>query len=260
MRRSLMIALGAAVALVTAAAALAAVFTASGVSATTAAFATDKVTELKARTCTGADGKTFTVTNAHYTGTADFTNPATDLDGPLTVNARTTYSTTDGLGYVEGSFRVKDDATRLSGKFSGTLKGTQLVGFLTAASRGNHARVLGNLSATFVPSTGFSGGALGSTSSNAVLAVIAGPVCKGAKPASTPKPTKPVSVKGQVSAVGDGSVGSTITVTSKGPSTATCTRDATSPSTTGFTVGTKVEMKCTLIGTTWTLRELKKHK
>jgi len=256
MRKTFMIALGAAVALVTAAAALAVVFTASGVSATTAGFATDKVTELKARTCTGADGKTFTVTNGRYTGTADFTNPATDLDGPLTINAHTTYSTTDGLGYVEGSFRVRDDATRLSGKFSGTLKGTQLVGFLTAASRGNHATVLGNLSATFVPTTGFSAGALGSTSPTAVLAVVAGPICKGAKP----KPTKPVSVNGQVSAVGDGSDGSTITVTFRGPSTATCTRDATSPSTTGFTVGTKVEMKCAYIGTTWTLRELHKHR
>lgn len=254
MRKTLMIALGAAAALVTAAAALAVVFTASGVGATTAGFATDKVTDLTARTCTGADGKTFTVTKGHYTGTADFTNPATDLDGPLTINARTTYSTTDGLGYVEGSFRVKDDATRLSGKFSGTLTGTQLVGFLTAASRGHHARVLGNLSATFVPTTGFSAGALGSSSSTAVLAVVAGPFCKGAKP------TKPVSVNGQVSAVGDGSVGSTITVTSKGPSTATCTRDATSPSTAGFTVGTKVKMKCAYIGTTWTLRELDKHK
>jgi hypothetical protein len=257
MRKTLMLALGAALALAAAGAALAMVFTASGVSATTAGFATDKVTELKARTCTGADGKTFTVTNGHYTGTADFTNPATDLDGPLTINAHTTYSVTDGLGYVEGSFRVRDDSTRLRGRFAGTLKGTQFVGFLTAVSRGHHARVLGNLSATFAPTTGFSAGALGSTSSTAVLAVVAGPVCKGPKP--DPKPARPVSVKGQVSAVGDGSVGSTITVTSKGPSTATCTRDATSPSTTGFTVGTKVEMKCAYVGTTWTLRELHKH-
>ena len=67
------------------------------------------------------------------------------------------------------------------------------------------------------------------------------------------------SVDGKVSAVGDGSVGSTITVASRGPSTATCTRDATSPATTGIAVGTKVAMKCELIGTTWTLRELRTH-
>jgi hypothetical protein len=256
MRKTLVLALGAAVALVTAAVALAVVYTASGVSTTTAAFSTDKVSVLKVRSCTGADGKAFALTNGHYTGTADFTNPAADLDGPLTIKAHTTYSTTDGLGWVEGSFRVKDDDTRLSGRFSGTLKGTQLVGFLTAGSRGHHARVLGNLSATFAPATGFTGGALGSTSSTAVLAVLAGAPCK---PAPKPKPVRPVSVHGVVSVVGNGGVGSIITVTSKGPSTATCTLDATSPSTVGFPVGTKVEMKCASIANVWTLRELHKR-
>ena len=33
----------------------------------------------------------------------------------------------------------------------------------------------------------------------------------------------------------------------------------TSPATTGFNVGDRVKMGCTYIGTTWTLRELKKH-
>jgi hypothetical protein len=256
MRKTVTIAVAAAVALATAAVAMAAVFTASGVSPTTATFSTDKVAKLKARTCTGADAKAFTLTDGHYTGVADFTNPATDLDGTLTIHAKTTYSTTDGFGWVEGSFRIHDHPTNLSGKFSGTLKGTDLVGFLTATSRGHHARVLGNLSATFNPATGFTGGALGSTSSTGVLAVIAGPVCKPPKPAPKPKPARPVSVHGVVSVVGDSSVGSTITVMSKGPSTATCTRDATSPATTGFAVGAKVEMKCELVGSTWTLRQL----
>ena len=188
MRTKLIIALGAAIAAVTASVAMAAVFTAAGVSATTATFSADKVSEMKARTCTGADNKAFTITNGRYTGVADFTNPATnEFDGPLTISARTTYSTTDGLGYVEGSFRVRDNDTRLAGRFSGTLKGDQLVGFLTAGSRGNHAVVLGNLSARFVPATGFSAGQIGSGSSASVLAVVAGPVCKGHKPAPAPQ-------------------------------------------------------------------------
>jgi hypothetical protein len=257
MRKTLVIALGAAIALATAAAALGVAFTASGVSDTTAGFATDKVTHLNAKTCTGVDGKTFTVTKGHYTGTADFTNPGTELDGALTINARTTYSTTDGRGYVKASFRIRGDEARLSGKFWGTLEGTQFVGFLTASSRGQHATVLGNLSATFDPATGFSGGEFGAPSSTAVLAVVGGPVCKGSKSHSK---SKLVSVHGEVSAVGDGSVGSTITVTSKGSATTTCTRDATSPTTTGFAVSTKVRMKCENIGTTWTLRRLDKHK
>ena len=188
MRKTLIVAIAAAVALVTAAIAMAAVYTASGVSATTATFSTDKVS-LRSASCTGADGKAFTITQGHYTGTATFAAPAAELSGPLTIDARTTYSTTDGLGYVSGSFRVKDgrhDPNRLGGRFTATLKGSQLVGFLTASARGHHARVLGNLSATFVPATGFTAGAVGSTSSTAVLAVVAGPTCPKPKPA--PKP------------------------------------------------------------------------
>ena len=262
MRKTLIIALGAAVALVSAAVAMAAVFTASGVSATTATFSTDKVDHMKSRSCTGGDGKAFTLTKGRYTGPlADFTNPGgpgNELDGPVSIDAHTTYSTTDGLGYVDGSFRVKDDDTRLNGKFWGTLRGDQLVGFISASSRGHHARVIGNLSATFNPATGFTNGAIGEGSSTGVLAVLAGPVCKPPKPKPAPH-AKLTRVSGEVDAVGNGDVGSTITVKTKGPKFAICTRDATSPVTVGFVKGDKVEMKCELVGAVWTLRELKKH-
>ena len=244
----------------TAAIAVAAVYTASGVSTTTATFSTDKVSPVRSASCTGTDGKAFTITHGHYTGTATFTAAAGELSGPLKIDARTTYSTTDGLGYVEGSFRVQDsrhDPNRLGGRFTATLKGSQLVGFLTASARGHHARVLGNLSATFVPATGFTAGAVGSTSSTAVLAVVAGRTCPKPKPAPKPQVR---GVDGKVSAVGDGSVGSTITIARRGLLTATCTRDATSPATTGIAVGTKLAMKCELIGTTWTLRMIHKHR
>jgi hypothetical protein len=266
MRKALIIALGAAIALVAAAVAMAAVFTASGVTKTTAGFTADKVTDVRARTCTGADNKAFTITSGRYTGTADFTTPASELDGSLTIDARTTYSTSDNLGYVEGSFRVKDDGTRLSGKFSGTLDGTKLVGFLTASSRGNHARVLGNLSATFVPTTGFTSGALGSTSTASPLAVVAGPVCKGKPKPEPPKPPKPapkpktIAVHGTITELG----ATSIKVMARGPLYATCVTDVTSPSLSGFAVNDKVEMKCEGVVannvTTWTLRALKKDK
>jgi hypothetical protein len=223
---------------------------------------------VKARTCTGADNKAFTITSGRYTGTADFANPATELDGPLTIDARTTYSTSDNLGYVEGSFRIKDDDTRLTGRFSGTLDGTKLVGFLTGSSRGNHARVLGNLSATFVPTTGFTSGALGSTSTASPLAVVAGPVCKGKPKPVPPKPApkpKTFTMHGVVAALGSNPT--SITVTARGPITATCFTDANSPALT-VAVKDKVEMKCegvvttdnNVTKTTWTLRELKKDK
>jgi len=271
MRKTLIISAGAAVGLVAAAVAMAAVFTATGVSATTATLTTSTPSDVKTRACTGADGKSFAITNGHYTGTADFTTPATDLDGPLTIHARTTVETTAAsakLGYVEGSFRIKDDDTRVSGKFWGTLDGSgKLAGFLAGSSRGSHAKVLGTLSGTFAPATGFVGSALlGTNSSSAALAVVAGPVCKGPKPEPKPAPKPRLSsVEGKVSAIGNGDVGSSISVMSKGPSTAVCFRDADSPATVpGFDVGTKVHMKCAFLGTApnqvWTLRELKKDK
>ena len=258
MRKTILIMVAAAVALVASAVAYAA-FTASGVSAATATFSTDKVSPLRTGSCTGADGKAFTVTSGHYTGVAAFLTPAAaaELNGPLTIAAKTVYSTTDGLGYVTGSFRVRNDRPgSLNGHFTATLKGTQLVGFLDGSSRGRHTRVLGNLSATFTPTTGFTAGLIGSTSSTSVLAVIAGPTCPKPKPAPAPK--RPVHVEGTISAIS--ADGNTVTVSSKGPSTATCMRDATSPATTGFKVGDRVEMGCSYIGTTWTLRELRKHR
>lgn len=244
MRRTLIIALGTAVALATAAVALA-VTTVAGVSTTTATFAAAKI-DSKTRTCTGADGKAFQITNGRYVGTIDFTNPATALDGALTIHARTTYSTTDSLGYVEGSFRVKSDDSRVNGKFWGTLTGDKLVGFLAGTSRGNHAVVLGNMSATFAPSTGFILGTLGSGSSPLVTAVIAGPACKGPKP---DKPARTVSVKGEVTALTTAAP-FTITVTPKTGDAKTCAIGGSSPSTALFPVGTKnVEMKCEWVGT-----------
>jgi len=267
MRKTLIVSAAAGVALATTAVALAAVFTASGVTKTTAGFTADKVANVKARTCTGADNKAFTITYGRYTGTADFTNPSADLDGPLTIDARTTYSTSDNLGYVEGYFRVKDDDSRLAGRFSGTLDGTKLVGFLTGDSRGSHTRVVGNMSATFVPTTGFTGGAIGSTSNTSVLAVVAGPVCQGAPKPEQPKPApkpKSFTIHGTVASIGTSPA--SITVTARGPISATCVTDKDSPSLGGFAAKDKVEMKCDGIAstsnnvttTTWTLRGLKK--
>ena len=259
MRQTILIALGSAVALVATAAAVAAVFTAGGVSATAATLTTSQAVDVKTRTCTGADGKSFAVTSGHYTGAADFTNPATELDGPLTLTARTTVDTGSHLGYVEGSFRIKDDDTSLQGKFVGTLDATgKLAGFLTAASRGNHALVLGTLSGTFVPATGFSGPAsLGTAPTSAAFAVLAGRVCHPKAP-NPPKPPKPklVEAHGTVSAIGSNPT--SLTVTGKGPSTATCVLDGSSPSIAGIAVGNRVEMKCESVNNMWTLRKIEK--
>ena len=209
--------------------------------------------------CTGADGKTFELTKGHYTGTMAF-SPVPDLNGTLRIHAKTTYSTTDSLGYVEGSFRVKDGDSRVSGKLYGTLNGTDFVGFLTGKARGNHARVVGNISAAFDPKgVGFANGLLGTSGARAV---IGGPACKGDKSKSddddqgkdkrdeSSKSGKATSLEG-VLTLGAGA----ITVTKNGRSTA-CALDAKSPAIT-FQNGTKVEIKCELVNNVLTLRSIK---
>ena len=258
MRKRLVIALGATVALVAAATAVAAVFTASGISTTTATLTTAAAEGVKSRTCTGGDGKSFTITDARFTGTADFANPATELDGPLTLYARSTVENGSHLGVVQGSFKVKDDDTTLKGSFVGTLDAAgKFSGFLTGSARGNHASVVGTLSGTFAPGTGFAapGASIGAAPTSAAFAVVAGPVCKKSKHESDQK----AEFKGTISALGAGPP-ATITVTGKGPSTATCTLDGSSPSTSGFAVGDRVEMKCENVSNTWYLRELEKKK
>lgn len=260
MRRTFIVAIGTAVALATAAVAIAVTST-SGVSTTTGTFAAGKE-KANTRVCTGADGKTFELTKGHYTGIMAF-SPVSDLNGTLRIHAKTTYSTTDSLGYVEGSFRVKDGDSRVSGKLSGTLSGTNFVGFLTGKARGKHARIVGNISAVFDPKgAGFSGGMLGAGGSTAVMAVIGGPACKGDKSKSddddqgkdkrdeSSKSGKATSLEG-VLTFGAGA----ITVTKNGRSTA-CALDAKSPAIT-FQNGTKVEIKCELVNNVLTLRSIK---
>lgn len=260
MRRTVTIALGTAVALVTAAVAFAVAPAVVGVSEATATFTTTTIDKSKTRSCI-ADTKTWEITDGQYTGTVVSTN--TVLAGSLAIHARTTYNTTDKLGYVEGSFKIKDDDSRVKGKFSGTIKDGQLVGFLTGKSRGNHAKVLGNLSAAFAGGTAnFVDGKIGAGSSANVLAVVAGPVCKAPKdekPKGDKSKKKHVEVKGEITGLAAGPP-ATITVTGKkGP--VTCNVDATYPIPAGFPLNTKpVEMKCEAIGdpAVWTLRKLEK--
>ena len=266
MRRTLIIVLGTAVALATAAVAIAVVPAVNGISSTAATFAAGTPTDLKTRTCVGiAPAHSYAVTKAHYTGTV--TGDAV-LAGALTIHARTTSDTTSGLGYVEGSFRIKDGDSRVKGKFWGTLQGTALVGFLEGKARGNHARVLGNMSATFVPATGFTSGVIGTRSATSQLAVIAGPICKDAKGAEKPTDAKNLKLKGTVTALTPASAPSapgSITITPKGGGASqSCTIPVGFTVPAGITVTpvTNVDAECsapTGIPPVSTLLKLKKH-
>ncbi|HEY6960741.1 MAG TPA: hypothetical protein VI408_02505 [Gaiellaceae bacterium] len=136
--------------------------------AVAAQFTAATVTNVTSRTCTTSDSKTIVVTDGTYTGTA---TGDTDLAGPITLHARSVVNTTDNVGTVMGAFKIDtagDGSTR--GAFTGVLSGTGLAGFGTARAHGGSA-VLGNLSATFSPTTGFAPGSKiggGTSGGNAV--------------------------------------------------------------------------------------------
>jgi hypothetical protein len=201
------------------------------------------------------------MTDGHYSGTVASTNAA--LAGSLKIHAKTTYSTTEKLGYVTGSFKIDDDDSRVRGSFSGTIDDGRLVGYLTGKARGNHAKVLGNLSADFAGgTTSFSNGLVGSSSSDAVLAIVAGPACKMPKPEKEEKgerekkAEKYIGARGEITALSADS----ITVTGK-KGAVTCKVDASYAVPAGFSLAsTAVEMKCEAVGdpAVWTLRKLEK--
>jgi hypothetical protein len=267
MRKPILIAAGAAAALATAAVAVAATFTAGGITTTSATtFKATQPTDVKTRTCTGGDGKQFTITDARYTGTAVFTNPGAPnnvFDGPLAIHARTTVDMSSHLGVVEGDFKINNGDNRLSGRFVGTLDANgALAGFLTGKSHGNKATVLGTLGGTFTTAAGLDA-KLGSGASVTPAALLVGPVCKGKPepPKPAPKP-KRFHIEGTL-AINGTPTPTSVTVTGKGPTTATCSFDGGSPGLTGFAAGDRVEMACEGVVnnnvTTWYLRELKKH-
>jgi hypothetical protein len=120
------------------------------------------VANAKSGTCTGADG-TYTRTKATYTGTAVSTDSR--LNGTLTVRARTLYNSTTNLGLVDGRFRVENADGRTEGSFVGVDDNGTLSGYVSGHGRRGWAKLMGPVSATFDPTTGFQAGQLGSGAS-----------------------------------------------------------------------------------------------
>ena len=133
MRRTLILTLVAVAALTLVSVAVATLRTA-GISSTTATFQAAK-NRIETRTCTG-DGDTYQITHGSYVGTIDFASPNDALDGPVALHIYSVLNQTDGIGWVQGWFRVKDDVNdqderHAHGRLWGTLDGTgKLDGFV----------------------------------------------------------------------------------------------------------------------------------
>jgi hypothetical protein len=125
--------------------------TAKGVAATFSASAG----AISSRTCTTTDGKSITVTNGKYTGTA--TGDA-DLAGAITLRVRSVINTTDKVGTVSGAFRIDVSGRDTVGAFSSVYDKGAIAGLATARAHGPGTKIVGNLSAAFDPASGFAAG------------------------------------------------------------------------------------------------------
>lgn len=126
-----------------------------------ATFAATSVTHTSSRTCTAGDG-TYTETAATYEGTATSTDAR--LAGPLVIRAHSVVDTTTGLGWVEGTFRVRggDGTGNAHGNLHGAIAGGNVSGAVAGETDGPSGRLVATLSAAFAPEAGFSAGTLGS--------------------------------------------------------------------------------------------------
>lgn len=141
-------------------------------------FAAGSVGRTHARTCIGADG-TYQDTTATYTGTA--TSSDSRLNGPLEIRAHSIVNSTTGIGWVEGSFRVRGSGAGAHGTLNAAVASGQAVG--TVVGQADHAqgKLVASVSSAFTSGGGFSSGKLGSGSANGAGTIFSRGTCTNQK-------------------------------------------------------------------------------
>jgi hypothetical protein len=227
----------------------------SGTQTVTATFGASR-DRADVKTCTGTDG-TYEIVKGRYAGEAD--SSIAGLDGPLRIDVTSTYKTTEKVGWMTASVRVRrtggSDDRDFVGRLTGTLTGGSgdarvLDGFLAGRIGGRYADVVGNVTASFTASGGFTGGKLGEGGANTALMI--GRSCVKQGPTSVQ-----LVVKGTIESLSSTSIS---VKPRDGSSTQTCAVKAgTSPSTSRFEKGDGVEMRCGLVSGEMTLLKLSRN-
>jgi CHRD domain-containing protein len=126
--------------------------------AATADFAATSVSESHSSTCTAGDGN-YQDTTATYTGTA--TSSDARLSGPLKIRAHSVVNTTSGLGWLDGSWRVRGAAAGSSGTLHAAIAGGNLAGSIVGEGSRPEAKLVASIQAAFTQAGGLSSGKLG---------------------------------------------------------------------------------------------------
>jgi hypothetical protein len=132
------------------------------------------------RTCTTTDGKTIVVTDGRYTGAA---TGDPDLTGAITLRAKSTINTTDGVGVVNGRLRIDVASSRdTEAEFSTVYDHGNIAGLAAGRAHDPSAKLIANLSAGFVAATGFTGGKIGgSTAAGSAVELSSAGGCNPAR-------------------------------------------------------------------------------
>jgi hypothetical protein len=214
--------------------------TAKGVAGTFSAAAVNTQT----RTCQAANGDTIAVTRGRYSGQA---SGDPDLAGPIKVYAHSVVDSTTGFGVVHGKLRIDvasgGDTVAV---FTAVYDHGKVAGLGTGHAHQPYARLLANLSAGFVPASGFTGGKLGGSDGGSAVELSPGR-CE-------PTPSKPhekSAAKGTISQLSAGSI------TVAGLS-CVLPPELAAKVNSDFKVGDRAEIHCVLIGSTNTLVRIQK--
>jgi hypothetical protein len=162
-----------------------------GAKSATPVSGTFRATTVRASTtqsCTSPTGTTIATTKATYTGTS---SGAPDLTGSATIFARSTINTTDGIGIVTGTFKVG----KTEGQFSAVYDHGTVAGTASGHGATPHMQLLANVSASYSPTAGFTGGKIGGTAGGSAVEFVAG----GCAPPPPPQSAK-TSAHGTVTA------------------------------------------------------------
>jgi hypothetical protein len=214
---------------------------AQSVSAVAGSFTATAVTGSQTRSCTTSAGKTIASTKATYTGTA---SGSPDLTGAATINARSTIDMTDGLGVVNGTLKIGKTESHFSAVYDhGAIAGT-------ASGHGAtpHVQLLGNVSATFSTTAGFTGGKIGGTSGGSAVELTPG----GCAPSGSKHDSS--QAEGSITAVSATSI--TVGQLTCAVPASLAVKVAT------LALGDRVQIKCSLVGGASTLVKVeakKKH-
>ena len=151
-----------------------------------ATFSATTVKHRTVKTCTGADGDTYEVTHAAYTGSSD--SDDSRLDGPIEIRVKSVYNTTKKLGHLTGNFR----GDKARGNLSAVNEDGTLEGFLKGGVRDSAGKLFANISADYSSAGGFSDGELGNGSPNNTAIIFGGacPKGEGAQGSNAPKGPK----------------------------------------------------------------------